>query len=342
MKKYLMIYLLCLSLTTFAKSNVVNVYNWSGYISPQVLTLFEKETGIQVNYSTFDENETLYTKLKADPYSNYDVVVPSCDTVDRMRKEGMLHQLDKSQLPNIKNINPALLNRPFDPHNQYSIPYLWGTTGILINTKYYSPKSIHYWSDLWNPRFKNQVSMMNDPRDVFAVAFIVLGYSINEENPEHIKAAYLKLRALLPNIQSFTGDGSQQMFINEDSHIGMMESGDANEVMRENQNFHYIYPKDGVIIWMDNMAIPAHAPHLENAYRFMNFILRPEIAKMISLSVGFSTPNLKAIASMDKNDRNNRVINPEPEDLKKGQIELDITKAAEKAYYKYWELLKLG
>jgi len=342
MKRLLITILIFFASTAFAKDNIVNVYNWAGYMPPEVIALFQKETGIKVNYSTFDSNEDLYTKLKANSNIDYDIAVPSAPYVQQMIRDGMLRRLDKSKLIGFKNLNSTLLNQSYDPNNQYSIPYLWGTTGIIINTKYYSPKKINYWEALWQPQFRGQLSFINDMKDVFAMALKVLGYSINDQNPKHIREAYLKLKALLPNIQSFEAGGAKHLYVNEDSNIGMIESGDAYIISQEKPSFKYIYPKDGPLIWTDNMVIPIGAKHVENAYEFINFILRPDIAKMISLGVGFSTPNAAAVKLLPKAAQENRVLNPTAKDLQNGEVEGAISLKTRGLYLKYWELLKLG
>lgn len=342
MKKIIFIILCGVVIKAFAVSNIVNVYNWSGYIPPKVLRKFQQETGIKLNYSNFDSNEDLYAKLKAAPTSGYDVVFPSTSFVQHMAREGMIRKLDKSCIRGMQNLNPQLLNQAYDPHNRYSVPFLWGTTGILLNTKYYTMQEIKSWYDFWQPQLHNRLSMLDDMRDVFAIALKVLGYSINDQNPQHIKQAYLKLKTLLPNIQSFAADGAEHLYINENANLGMIESGDAYSVMQENNNFRYVYPRDGAIIWMDCMVIPIGAKHLQNAYRFINFILRPDVAAMISEGVGFSSPNLAAIKLMPKAIQQNRVLNPTVADLKHAEFENAISQKARKLYLHYWEMLKLG
>lgn len=342
MKKLVVVFIFCYMTSAFAAQQVVNVFNWGGYIPSKVLHLFRKQTGIKINYSTYDSNEVLYTKLKITPNAGYDVAVPSAPMVTRMAREGMLLKLDKTKLPNFKNLNPLLLNRTYDPDNQYSVPYLWGTTGILVNLKRYLPREINSWQDFWKPQFHGKLALTNDMRDMFAVALKVLGYSINDQNPAHIRQAYLKLKTLLPNVQSFEADGAEHLYINEDANVGMIESGDAQTVLEENSNFYYVYPKDGPIIWIDCMVIPVGAKHIANAYKFINFILRPDIAKMISKSVGFSTPNIAAFKLLPKSVQRNQVLNPTPADLARGNVEGDIGQKARKLYLNYWEQLKLG
>jgi len=342
MKKFLISLFFCaLSNLSFAQS-IVNVYNWSDYIPNSVLAEFEKETGIHVNYTTYDENETLYTKLKADPNIGYDVVFPSSYYVQRMAREGMLQELDLNQLKNIKNLNPLLLNRSYDLNNKYSLPYLWGTSGIIVNDKAYAPQLVSQWSDLWQPRFSNQILILNDIRDVFSMALITLGYSINTTDKNQIKQAYEKLKALSPNVKLFNNEAVIPIYMDEDAMIGMILNGDAEQAISGNANLHYIYPKDGVVAWVDCMTIPKNAPHLSNAYRFMNFLMRPDIAAKISENLGYSTPNLTAIKLLPKAMQNDPVINPPVEILKRAQIEADVGNEITALYSYYWNLLKLS
>lgn len=337
---YILCFFCCSAL--FAKQNVINVYNWSNYIPLVVLKEFEKETGIHVNYTTFDENETLYTKLKADPKIGYDVIFPSSYYVQRMARENMLKKLDLQQIPNLKNINPLLLNRSYDPHNQYSVPYTWGTSGIIVNDKFFNPSSINRWSNLWQPRFKNQIVLLNDIRDVFSIALITLGYSINTNDPNQIKQAYLKLKSLMPNVKLFNNEAVIPIFTDEDAGIGMILNGDAAVVTQENASTHYIYPNDGVVAWVDCASIPTYAPHSKNAYLFINFLMRPEIAAKISLMLGYSTPNIAALKLLPKSMQDNPIINPPASVLQHAQIEGYVDNNITALYSYYWNLLKLS
>ncbi|MDQ8038905.1 MAG: spermidine/putrescine ABC transporter substrate-binding protein [Rickettsiella sp.] len=334
------LYFLCLfSLPVFAQENVVNVYNWSNYISNDVLKEFTKETGIKVNYTTYDSNETMYAKLKANPNSGYDIVVPSTYYVDRMIKQGMLQALDKTRLTNFKNLNPGLLNKPFDPDNHYSIPYFWSTTGIAVNTNYHVLSKLQNWSDLWSPEYRNQLLMLDDVREVFSIALLVLHYSPNDSNPEHIKQAYIKLKQLMPNIRLFNADGIKSLYIDEDLTLGMGWNGDIYQVTKENPAVQFVYPKEGFITAIDSMAIPTGATHLDNAYRFINFVLRPDIAEKISLETGYASPNQAAVKLMPKSILDNPTIYPSKEIFKRSIVQTDVG-TAEAIYLKYWDLLK--
>ncbi len=340
--RWLLVLFLLVTNMALAASNVVNVYNWGGYIPEKVLHEFTKQTGIKVNYTTYSSNAELYNKLKADPKAGYDVIVPSSYYVQRMAIEGMLHRLDKSKLSHFANLNPSLLNKAYDPHNHYSVPYLWGTTSILVNDKYYKPSSITSWNDLWQKRFHGQLLLINDVRDVFAMALRALGYSVNTRNPAQIRAAYLKLRALMPNLKLFTVAGEVPIYIDEDALVGMAQSGDAEEIIKANSHLHYIYPKGQAVIWIDCMVIPKYAPHLANAYRFINFILQAKIARQIALKLGYSTPNLAGYNLLPKAVQDNHTMYPSQATLRDGQVEGYLGSKALAIYFHYWELLKLS
>jgi spermidine/putrescine transport system substrate-binding protein len=341
MWKFIVCFLLFIGAPVSAQEKAVNVYNWSNYISNEVLKEFTKETGIKVNYATYDSNETMYAKLKANPHSGYDIVVPSTYFVDRMRRQGMLRALDKTKLSNIKNLNPALLNKPYDPHNHYSIPYFWSSTGIVVNTHYHALANIQSWADFWNPKYRNQLLLLDDVHEVFSIALLALAYSPNDTNPEHIRQAYVKLKQLMPNIRLFNDDGVKSLYIDEDLTLGMAWNGDIFQATQENPAIRFIYPQDGFVISIDSMAIPIGATHLDNAYRFINFILRPDIAKKISLATGYASPNQAAVKLMSKSILNNPMIYPDQKILRRSAVQADAGDA-EVIYQKYWELLKIG
>lgn len=321
--------------------NVLNLYTWSGVIPDFIIQQFEKETGIKVNFSTYDSNETMYAKLKATKDAGYDVIEPSSYYIDRMRRQGMLTKIDKSQLSHFKNEDPEFLNQPYDPHNNFSIPFIWGVTGIFVNTGDYAPKGLTHWSDLWDKKYENQLMLLDDSREVFAIALLSLGYPINDSNPDHINQAYLKLKNLIPNIKVFKSDGVITILIDEDASIGMAWNGDLYKAKKENPKLEFIYPEEGFVIWVDNFAIPKDAPHLKNAYQFLNFMLRAEVAKTVSLNNDYPTPNLAAKKLLPPDIRNNPIVYPSHDILRRGQFQTDISDEAIELYERYWEKLKM-
>ena len=330
-----------ISTSGLAQPNIVNVYSWTAYIPQQVVKQFTKETGIRVNLSEYDSNETMYAKLRASSQAGYDIVLPSNYFVHRMLSQNMLIPIDKSKISNFKYLNPTLLNKPFDPNNTYSIPYLASITGIVVNKDYIDPKTTQSWQSLWQERFRDRLLILDDMREVFSMALLTLGYSINDTNPEHIRAAYLKLKALTPNIKIFNSDIEQNIYVDEDAVIGMGWNGDINLSKMENPKLEFIYPQEGFVISLDCLVITKNAKHLENAYRFINFLLRPDIAKQVSLEVGYTSPNLGAIKLMSKAEQENPVMNPSAKILSHSTMQEDVGKQLP-LYEKYWEMLKIG
>lgn len=337
----LIFFLLCwLQSSLAADEDIVNVYTWSGVIPDSIIQQFEKETGIKVNFSTYDSNEVMYAKLKATKNPGYDIVEPSSYYIDRMRRQGMLEKLDKSKLSNFHNLNPEFLNQAYDPQNNFSIPFIWGATGIFLNKEYQAP-TITRWSQLWNTAYADQLMLLDDSREVFSIALRVLGYSVNDSNAEHIKQAYLKLKELLPNIKIFSS-AVLSMLIDEDATIGMAWNGDLFKASRENPHLTFVYPADGFVIWVDNFTIPKDAPHRNNAYQFLNFMLRSDIARKVALDNNFPTANLAAQKLLPADIRNNPTIYPSHDVLRRGEFQTDVGDKALALYEKYWEQLKMG
>ncbi len=345
MTKWLRIFLvisLLWPVSAFASDNVVNVYTWADEIPHEVIAQFEKETGIIVNYSTFDTNEIMYAKIRANRNIGYDLIEPSSFYIDRMRKQDMLEKLDKTQLANFKNLDPFFVNQAYDPDSKYSVPFIWGITGIFLNKDYFKSHDIAKWADLLDKKYADQLMFLDDSREVFSMAMLMLNYSINDANPEHIKQAYLKLKQLMPNVRLFNTDAVASILIDEDATIGMSWNGDLFRARTENSKLDFVYPKDGFEIWVDNFAIMKNAPHLKNAYTFLNFLMRPDIAAKVSLEINYSSANLAARKVMPLAIRNNPTLYPSVDVLKHGEFETDIDDKALALYEKYWELLKIG
>ena len=341
MKKLLLTCWLCWITATFAADDTLVIYNWSEYLPKQVIAQFTKETGIKIQYSTYDSNEAMYAKVKTVQGKGYDLLVPSTYYVDRLRREGLLQKIDKSRLSNFGNLDPRLLNQPYDPNNEYSIPYLWGTAGIAINVKAVDPRKITAWADLWDPAYKNKLLLLNDVRDVFAMGLKVLGYSINSTAENEIRAAYEKLTQLLPNVRVFNSESPKALYLAGEVPLGMDWNGSIYVANKENSNIQYIYPKEGAAKSMDSLVVPIGAQHVEAAHQFINFILRPEIARIITEEIGYTSPNLAAIKLLPEKIRNNRIAYPTEEDLKNSEFETDVGEALP-IYEKYWQRLKAG
>lgn len=342
MRKLLWICLALFSINASAQEKILNVYAWAGEIPDTVVKQFEQETGIKVNLSTYENNEIMYAKLRALKHAGYDVINPSSYYIDRMRRQQMIQPLDKSKLSNIKNLNPALLKAAYDPGANYSLPHVMGVTGIFVNDKYFDPKSVQRWSDFWDKRFVDQLMLLDDTREVFSIALMDLGYSVNDRDPAHIREAYLLLKKLMQNVKVFSSETVTSILIDEDATVGMAWNGDVFKATKENSHVKFVFPKDGYVVWVDNLAIPTNAPHLENAYLFLNFMMRPEIAKEVALATNFSTPNLAAQRLLPENIRNNPIIYPSKSVIANGQFQTDVGDDTLTLLEKYWEQLKMG
>ena len=283
---------------TSSEQQQLFLFNWGNYIDPELIKEFEAETGIQVVYETFDSNDAMEAKLKQGG-TRYDIVFPSEASITKLVNQNLLQKLDHSKIKGLENISPFLLNSPVDKGNQYTIPYFWGTVGIMVNTKYIDPESIQTWNDLWKEDFKNKVLVLDGNREALGMALQSLGYSLNSKNEDELKAAEQKLKELKPNVRAVLNEEIKTMMKLEEAPIGMGYSGDAAAVAEENPNVQYILPKDGSAVWTDNFAIAHTAVNIDGAYAFINFMLRPENAARNAEYVGYSTPNEKAKELMD-------------------------------------------
>ncbi len=323
---------------------VVNVYNWTEYISDQVLKDFTKETGIQVVYSTFDSNEAMYAKLKLmNGSGEYDLAFPGTDFVSKMRKENMLEPIEINKLTNFKHLDKNFLNTNFDPENKFSIPYLWGSSGIAVNSKRIEPKNLTSWNDLWRPEYAGRVMLMNDLRDVFTMSLLTLGYHGGTQDPNHIKQAYEKLTSLMPNVRTFNSDAPRMPFMEGETYLGLAWNGEV--IMAQDQGMpelDFVYPKEGAIMWMDNMVIPKNAKNKENAYQFIDFLLRPENSAIISEEIGYGSPSATAKQFMPKEIAENPIIYPPAELIKDSLFREDVSDKTMAIYQQYWDRLKVN
>ena len=278
------------------ESGVVNddklvVYNWGEYIDPEVLTIFEEETGINVVYEEFETNEILYPKVSSGAIA-YDVVCPSDYMIQRMIENDLLTEINFDNIPNIKNIGKQYMeqSRQFDPENKYSVPYCWGTVGILYN-KTMVDEPVDSWSILWNPKYKDNILMQDSVRDAFGATLKYLGYSLNSTDLDELTEAKNLLIEQKPLVQAYVIDQVRDKMIGNEAALGVIYSGEAIYTQKENPNLEYVIPKEGSNIWIDSWVIPKNAEHKENAEKFINFLCRPDIALMNFEYITYSTPN---------------------------------------------------
>ncbi|ACB61972.1 extracellular solute-binding protein family 1 [Exiguobacterium sibiricum 255-15] len=296
----------------YSGKNVLNIYNWGDYIDPELIDQFEKESGIKVVYQTFDSNEAMLTKIEQGG-TTYDIAVPSDYAIAKMIEEDLVLPIDQQKIPNLKNIDPRFLDLSFDPGNKYSIPYFWGTVGIVYNQKLIDGKKPTSWKDIWDPALKNQILLADGAREVMGMSLNSLGYSLNETDETKLQEAKANLMDLTPNVKAIVGDEIKLLLANEEAGIGVVWSGDANEIMSENENLNYVIPKEGSNVWFDNVVIPKTAKNVKGAHEFINFMLDPKNAAKNADYVGYSTPNKAALKLLDRDVREDKRFYPDKE-----------------------------
>lgn len=273
----------------------VIVYNWGEYIDPEVIELFEEETGIKVVYDEYETNETMYPKVEAGA-SQYDLICPSDYMIDKMIQNGLLAELNFDNIPNAKEYIGAEYyeqSKEFDPENKYSIPYCWGTVGILYNKTMVS-EPITSWDVLWDPQYENNILMQDSVRDAFMVALKKNGNSMNTMDDAELNAAKDALIEQKPLVQAYVIDQVRDKMIGNEAAIGVIYSGEAIYTQRENTDLEYVIPEEGSNIWIDSWVMLKDAPNKENAEKFLDFLCRPEIALMNFEYITYSTPNTGA------------------------------------------------
>lgn len=301
--------------------NTLTIYNWGEYIDPALLTKFEKQTGYHVNYVTFDSNEAMYEKVKQGGTS-YDIVVPSDYMVQKMASENLLVKFDKSKIHGLSNIDSNLLNPEFDRGNNYSVPYFWGTLGIVYNDMYVKnpPKT---WNDIWSSQYKNSILLTDDTRDVMGMGLIATGSSVNSTNKNDVNRAYQKLLQLTPNVKAILGDEIMNYMTNNETPIAVCYSGQAEEMTSSNAHLHYVIPQR-TNIWYDNLAIPKTAKNIKAAYAFINFMLEPKNAADNADYVGYSTPNKAAENLLPTDEKNDKEYYPDESVVKSDEAYTNI------------------
>lgn len=291
------------------KGNILYVYNWGEYIDPALLKKFEKEYGIRVILETFDSNESMLAKIK-NGGTHYDIAVPSEYAIQKMKEEKLLIPIDHKKLPNLKNINPDFMNLDFDKGNKYSIPYFWGTVGILYNPDKTKGIDFSRWDSLWDPRLKNNVLIVDGAREALGFSLNSMGESLNETNPQILDKAEQKLEKLGPNVKGVVGDEINTMMVQKEADVAVVWSGMGADIMTENENLDFVVPKEGSNLWFDNMVIPKTAQNVDGAHKFINFLLDAKIGKQNTEWVGYATPNTASYKLLDNETREDERFYP--------------------------------
>lgn len=298
----------------------INVYNWGEYISTgadegtlDVNAEFEALTGIKVNYTNYATNEELYAKLKGGGAS-YDIIIPSDYMIDKMIKEEMIQPLNMENIPNYSYILDNFRNLAYDPENEYSVPYTWGTVGIIYDETVVDVNEEDVdWNLLWDETYTDQILMFDNPRDAFAIAEILLGYSLNTENPDELKAASEKLKEQKSIVQGYVMDEIFDKMGAGDALIAPYYAGDALTIMEENDSLNFVVPKSGTNLFVDAMCIPATAKQKEAAEMYINFMCEPDIAYANIDYICYSTPHSAAFEMLDEEVQNDPISYPDEE-----------------------------
>ena len=309
------------------------VFNVGDYMDMDVIKDFEEEFDCKVIYEEYASNEDLFVKIKTSKQA-YDVIFPSDYMLERLASHDLVEKLDKEKIENYKYIDDYYLNRDFDPNNDFSLPYMAGTVGIVYNAEKY-PEGIDEWADLWNEKYERDVVLYYSQRDVLMVALKKLGYSMNTQNPDELEAAKLELIKQKPLIYGYLGDEIKDILVAEDANIGVVYSGDAGVIMSLNDNFKYSLPKEGTNLWIDLMAIPKNSQNPDLAYEFINFLLRPDIQARNAEYLQYSTISSEAKKMLSEEIKNNPALYPPEEDLKNTEVFTDPTEVIE-LYDRIW------
>ena len=303
----------------------LNIYNWGQYMadgsdgSLDVIAAFEAAyPWIKVNYSTFDSNEVMYTKI-ANGGITVDLIIPSDYMIARMADEGMLQELDFDRIPNYQYVSPDLLNQPYDPENKYSVPYSWGTVGIIYNTKYVDEADVTGWELLWNAKYDDKILMFDNSRDAFGIAALLLGYDLNTTDFGELEDCADKLSEQKPLVQQYVMDQIYDLMENEEAWIAPYYAGDYLVMADENEDLAFYLPTgQGFNRFVDAMCIPTCAQQKDAAELFINFVCDPEIAAGNMEWIAYSTPITAAREYMDPEMANNPVSYPPEEVLQFG------------------------
>lgn len=294
-----------------AAQEEVNVYNWEDYISEEALALFEEETGIRVNYLRFTTNEDMLVQIHADP-TNYDVIFPSDYVIERLINEDLLEEIDFANVPNAAQTLDWLKSTDYDPGMKYSVPYMWGTVGIVYNSTMVK-EPITSWQALWDTDYVDSVFMMDSIRDTIGVTLKMLGYSMNTRDTAALEMARDKLieQKKQKIVKAYQVDETKDKMIAGEAAMGLMWSGDAAYAIGYNSDLVYVVPEEGSNVWVDAMCIPKGAKNKANAEKFIDFMSRPEIALLNFEEILFCTPNAGTIELIDEELRADTTLFPE-------------------------------
>ena len=320
-------------------SEEISFFNYGENIDAETIKEFEKTYGIKVNMETFDDMETMYQKVNNSDVS-YDVVLVSDSLMPRMIKNNLIQKLNKDNIPNISQIDEEYLNLDMDPGNKYSVPYMFGTVGLIYNKDVVKEK-VDSWDILWDEKYKNKIFMFDTYRDTMGVALKKLGYSLNSENPKEIEKAknlLLEQRKLVDPVYGV--DNGTTMIPSGESDINMIWSGEGLNLQDENPNLVYVVPKEGANFWIDSLCISSNAKNVSGGEKFINFVSDKESALRIADEIGYTTPNKEARLEQPEKVRNNPNAYMPKEIMDRCEIYVDLPKDIKKLYDNAWVEIK--
>lgn len=320
------------------EQKILNVYNYNDYMAQELLDQFEKEYDIKINYDTYMTNEELYYKLKQGEF-NYDIIFPSDYMVERMIKEDMLSEINIKKLSNIENIGSTFLGLSYDSENKYSVPYLWGTLGIIYNKKMVK-ENVDSWNILWNEKYKKEILMYDSLRDALGLTLKKLGYSMNTLNIEELEAAKKELINQKPLIKAYVLDEVKDMMIENKAAIAVVYSGEGMLMMKKNPDLVYVIPKEGTNLWFDTIAIPKISKNKKEANLFIDFLLRAKSGKAIVDYIGYSTPNNATYALLDEKTKSVSGAYPDKNTIENSEVFIDLGDFL-KEYNRVWTEIKV-
>lgn len=346
----------CAPSTPPVTSSELNLYAFSEYVPKDLITAFETETGVKVNYEEYATNEEMLIGLANKP-ATYDLIIPSDYAVELLIDQNALLPIELSTMPNYDNLDPSFLNLYFDPggvtnsrpgdgNEKFTMPYLWGTTGILYDPAKASTP-ITSWADLWRPELAGHIVVLDDSREMMGVALLALGYDKNETNPTKLAEARDKLKELAPGIIAYDAENPENYITSGEAWVAVLYNGNAALAQRVNPALTYVLPTEGAGFWIDNMAIPADAPHSDAAIAFINFVLAPENGALLVRDYPYSTPNVEALDYLKTYDADlynvytkSLVSNPPEDALLNAKLVKRVDDVTASLYEEYWADVK--
>ena len=317
---------------------VINVLNWSSYIPLDVIEDFEKETDIKVNYSTYSSNEELLAKVSSAKEGTYDLIFPSDYMIEIMRTRGIIDTIDLSKLENKDNINPNYLGLEYDINNEYSLPFIAATTVIAVNREMISDY-IDSYNDLLNPKYKNEIVLIDDQRIIIGMGLLANNYDMNSTSKEELTVAKDWLLELKSNLKAYDSDSPKNFLITQEAFIAVLWNAEAALAKEENPNIEIIFPKEGIALSIDSFAIPKGAKHQEEIYLFIDYILRSDVMKRIIESYPYKNINKATDKLLSENYLLNDAANISDENMQNGYFVKNIGENV-KIYDKIWAQIK--